>query len=210
MVKALAINGSHRKGKNTAMLLQQVLDELQLLGVETELVSLVDYNLKWCNSCNHCMKETKCKIDDDDMGILGAKMLEADIIILGSPTYWANVSAMMKNFMDRTRYMHLAEHLLDGKIGAAVTQAGTRNGGQEACIANMEGFMKAQGMIIADLRDPKQPIAFNNVTGSLQKGYDENGSVWFRNVSEDLMAMESAKHLARNIVRRLKDMGKMD
>ena len=209
MVKALAINGSHRKGKNTATLLQQVLDELTLFGVDTELVSLPDYNLKWCTSCNHCMRATECSIQDDDMGILSKKMLDADIIIMGSPTYWANVSAMMKNFMDRTRYMHLAKHLLDGKIGAAVTQAGMRNGGQEACIASMESFMKAQGLIIADLRDPEQPVAFGSVTGSLQKGYDEKGTVWFKNVSEDMLAIEACKHLARNIVRRMRDMGKM-
>lgn len=209
MVKALAINGSHRKGRNTAFLLEQVGEELKASNVEVEIVDLVDYNIEWCISCNRCLGRSGCTIQDDDMSKLHEKMMDADIIILGTPTYWMNVSGRMKNFMDRTRYMHMAKNLLDGKIGAAVTLAGLRNGGQEACLNAMENYMRGQGMLTVDLRDCAQALEFNAVAGSLQKTYDENGIVWIKHVSEDAGAVEACKHLARKIVKRTKEMGKM-
>jgi multimeric flavodoxin WrbA len=49
-VKIAGINGSHRRGKNTAIMLQAVLDEAAILGAETELLELTDYNIKFCLS----------------------------------------------------------------------------------------------------------------------------------------------------------------
>src|SRR5690606_41037787 len=60
-------------------------------------------SLRFCTGCNACLRQTTCAITDDDNAYLHAKMLEADGIILGSPCYFGNVTALMKNFMDRTR-----------------------------------------------------------------------------------------------------------
>jgi len=66
-MKALAINGSHRKGKNTAILLKAVLSELEKGGIETELIELSDFRIESCRACNKCLFKPECSIKDDDM-----------------------------------------------------------------------------------------------------------------------------------------------
>ena len=83
MVKILGINGSARKGKNTAKMLLLALDEAKKLGCETELLELIDYNILPCTACNHCLREHKCsQHEKDDMHKLAEKLLETDGIII--------------------------------------------------------------------------------------------------------------------------------
>ena len=49
-IKVLAINGSARKGGNTAILLRHVLRELETEGIETELVELSGMRIHGCLS----------------------------------------------------------------------------------------------------------------------------------------------------------------
>jgi len=92
MMKVLAINGSHRKGKNTATMLKLVLHELEQGGVQTGLLEIADLTIECCRACNHCLKKTECKIEDDDMAMVAQKMIESDAILLGSPVYFGNVT----------------------------------------------------------------------------------------------------------------------
>lgn len=53
--------------------------------------------------CDKCKDNGgKCAIVKDEMGKIYPKLREADVIILSSPNYFKNVSALMKTFMDRT------------------------------------------------------------------------------------------------------------
>ncbi|MDQ0287607.1 multimeric flavodoxin WrbA [Desulfofundulus luciae] len=207
-MKILAINGSHRKGKNTAIMLQAVLDEAAKSGAETELVELVDYNIKPCLACNRCLGKTECSIKDDDMGVLAGKMLAADGIVLGSPVYWANVTGLMKNFIDRTRWMHMVKNLLHGKVGGAVTHAGLRNGGQEHALAIMERFLVAQGFILVDTRDQESGICNGGAMGTMFNNLEEGRISWKRGVHEDLLALEECRRLGRNMVEMIKRLGR--
>ncbi|WP_227762259.1 flavodoxin family protein [Zhaonella formicivorans] len=200
-MKVIAVSGSHRKGKNTSIMLKTVLDEVAKDNVETELIELVDYDIKLCTSCNKCMKNTSCSITGDDMDLLATKLQEADAIILGSPVYWANVSTLMKNFMDRTRFMHLNKNMLQGKVGAALTHAALRNGGQELCLSIMENYLKSQGLIVADCRDPERGIIANGAMGTLQQDYNVEGFAWKKGVEEDLVALEACRQLGKNILK---------
>ncbi|GAW93354.1 flavodoxin family protein [Calderihabitans maritimus] len=203
-MKAVAINGSHRKGQNTAVMLQTVLDELKAGGVETELVELSDYNIKPCLSCNKCLRRPQCSITDDDMSLLADKLLKADAIILGSPVYWANVTGLMKNFMDRTRWLHMTKNFLAGKVGAAVTHAGLRNGGQEVCLQIMEHFLRAQGLYVVDDRDPEKGILTSGAMGTLFDRFDGNNISWKRGVQEDHLAIASCRQLGKNMLQLMK------
>lgn len=206
-MKALAINGSHRKGKNTAMLLKTVLEELAKKGVQTKLIELSDLRIEYCKACNKCLFETKCSIEDDDMAPLAQEMLEADVIILGSPVYNANVTSRLKTFIDRTRWMHMRKDLLHGKLGAAVTVAGLRNGGQELAYAIMERFFLSRGMKIVGVRDPGTGIYNMGVMATLYDHLESESSPpsirWKRNVGEDSLAITTCRFLARNILREL-------
>jgi multimeric flavodoxin WrbA len=203
-MKIIAINGSHRKGKNTATLLNALLEEATAGGATTELLELTDYNIKHCLSCNKCLGRPQCSITDDDMAAIGDKLLAADGIVLGSPVYWGNVTALMKNFMDRTRYMHMVKNMLAGKVGAAVTNAGLRNGGQEMALRIMEAFLAAQGLNVVDSRDQDGPIMYSGVAGSLLADVKDGKVVWRKSVLEDEAAMLAARQLGRNMVKLIK------
>jgi multimeric flavodoxin WrbA len=130
-LKALAIVGSARKDGNTAALARIVLDELEKEGIETELIQLAGMEIKSCKACYKCIKKKKCVIEDDVINEVIAKMIEADAIIIGSPTYFCNVSSEIKALIDRAGLVGLTNgYLFKRKIGAAVVavrRAGSSN-----------------------------------------------------------------------------------
>ena len=203
----MAINGSHRKGKNTATLLKIVLEEVAGNGVDTELVELADLNIKLCKSCNKCLRKAQCSISDD-MGPLSEKLMAADGIVLGSPVYWSNVSTLMKNFMDRTRWMHMTVNLLTGKVGGTVACAGLPDNGQEKTLDIMEHYLRSQGMFVADCSDRSKGYIGMGVSASLCAGVNDEKIVWRKSVLEDKIAIMSCKMLGRNMVRLISELKK--
>ncbi|HHY61187.1 MAG TPA: flavodoxin family protein [Clostridia bacterium] len=204
-MKILAINGSPRKGKNTALMLQTALEAAAELGTATELLELSDFNLRFCTGCNACLRQTTCAITDDDNAYLHAKMLEADGIILGSPCYFGNVTALMKNFMDRTRCLHMVQPALKGKVGGAVTHAGLRHGGQEHTLAILERFLVSQGLILADGFEPfeggPRVLTTTGVMATMYRGMEEGKIKYYRSVTEDELAMTACRTLGQNMVK---------
>ena len=103
-MKAIAINGSPRKGWNTDMILQQALRGAADAGAETELIQLSDLTFSGCRSCFACRRagaETgRCMWKDDLQPVLD-KILSADAVFMGSPIYLGNVSGMMYCLMER-------------------------------------------------------------------------------------------------------------
>lgn len=123
-MKVIAFNGSPRKNGNTAESLKLVLGELEKEGVQTELVQLGGQKLFGCLACGMCFenKDKRCVRKDDEMNKFIEKAAEADGILIGSPTYFANVSTEVKAFIDRCGCVNIANdrNLLRGKVGAAV------------------------------------------------------------------------------------------
>ncbi len=133
-MKAIGINGSPRKGGNTEILLKQVLGTLAGAGWDTEFVQLGGRPIRGCQACYSCFerKNSRCSQKDEFFNDCFQKMITADAIILGSPTYFSDVSAEMKALLDRAGLVALANGgLLRGKIGAAVVAVG-RGGGTHA------------------------------------------------------------------------------
>ena len=205
-MKILAINGSHRKGKNTAEMLQTILDEAEAHGAETELVELMDYTIKECISCNKCLREAKCSITDDDMGQLYDKLLAADGIILGSPVYFSNVTGRLKDFIDRSRPLHMVRNALDGKIGGAVVHAGLRNGGQERALTILHAFLTEHGMLIASDRGGDDNIISTGPMGTMFSSCENGKMRYIKGVSQDEVALTSCQRLGRNTVNLIKKM----
>ena len=122
-MKAIAINGSPRKDGNTSILLNKVLTPLKEAGWETELIQLGGNPVRGCMACGKCFetKDMTCVIKNDCINEIIQKMIEADAILIGSPTYFANVSTEVKALIDRAGYVTLANGKpLKGKIGAPV------------------------------------------------------------------------------------------
>ena len=122
-MNVIAFNGSARKDGNTAILINHVLDELQKEGIATELIQLAGTNIHGCRACMKCSEnlDKHCVTKDDIVNDCIKKMIEADGIILGSPTYFTDVSAEMKALIDRAGYVAKANgSLFRRKVGAAV------------------------------------------------------------------------------------------
>src|SRR5512135_446824 len=99
-MKVVAFNGSPRKEGNTFQSIGIVLHELQKEGIETETIQLGGSNIRGCRACFKCFenKDRRC-IQKDDLNSFVEKMTEADGIIIGSPTYFANVSTEVKSLI---------------------------------------------------------------------------------------------------------------
>lgn len=110
-MKILGICGSPRK-VNTYYMVKTV---LEAGGGDNELISLADLNISQCRDCKECHKSFVC-VQNDDMQELHRKMKEADYIVLGSPTYFDNVSGLMKTFMDRCVPFYFSEKLKEKKV----------------------------------------------------------------------------------------------
>ena len=93
-MNVIAFSGSARKGGNTAILIREVLAELEKEGITTELVELSGKKINGCTACMKCFdnKDQRCSVKDDIINDCIEKMLAADGIIIGSPTYFADLS----------------------------------------------------------------------------------------------------------------------
>ena len=106
MKKVTAFVGSARK-KNTYHAIVQFLNDLQALGdVEYEIVTLHDYNLKFCRGCEVCLwkGEEFCPLKDD-RDVLLDKIMGSDGVVFATPTYNGQVSGIMKTFLDRFAFV---------------------------------------------------------------------------------------------------------
>jgi multimeric flavodoxin WrbA len=148
-MKVVAFNGSARKNGNTALMINHVLRELENAGIETEMVQLAGKKIRGCIACMKCFenKDKRCSVIDDDLNSCIEKMIEADGIILGSPTYFANVSTETKALIDRAGMTSIAnDRMLKRKVGAAVVAV--RRGGSIHVFNSINHFFFIEEMIV--------------------------------------------------------------
>jgi multimeric flavodoxin WrbA len=122
-MKVVAFNGSARRGGNTAILLRHVLGELAQEGIETELVELAGATIHGCLACRKCSvrKDRRCSQTGDMGNVYIDKMAAADGILLGSPTYVADITPEIKALIDRACLVSRANgSMFRRKVGAAV------------------------------------------------------------------------------------------
>jgi multimeric flavodoxin WrbA len=148
-IKVVAFNGSARKGGNTAILLRYVLSELEKEGIATELVELSGEKISGCRACHACskLKNRRCAQTGDIVNDCIEKMAAADGILLGSPTYFSNITPEISALMDRACYVARANGgLFRRKVGAAVTVA--RRAGAMPAFDALNYFLTFSEMII--------------------------------------------------------------
>ncbi len=148
-MKVTAINGSPRKGGNTEILLKKALEPLVNAGWDTELIQLGGKKIKGCSACYRCFEtgDGLCSMKTDIFNEYFEKVLASQAIILGTPTYFTDVSAEMKAFLDRAGFVSIANGgLLRGKIGAAVVAV--RRGGGTHAFDTINHMFLMSGVII--------------------------------------------------------------
>lgn len=129
-MKVVAFNGSARKDGNTTIMIREVFKELEKEGIKTELIQLAGNKINGCIACYKCFanKNKRCAVNNDILNQCIEKMSSADGIILASPTYFADCSALLKALIERSGMTSRAnDDMFKRKVGAAVVAV--RRGG---------------------------------------------------------------------------------
>ena len=171
-MKVVAFNGSPRQDGNTYRLLSRVLGVLRSEGVETELVQLGGTRIHGCSACFQChaRKDGRCVFEDDVANACIAKMCAADGVLLGSPTYFADITPELKALIDRAGFVTRANgNSLKRKVGAAVVAV--RRGGEIHAFDSMNHFFLINEMVVPG--SCYWNMAFGREKGEVEK--DEEG-----------------------------------
>jgi multimeric flavodoxin WrbA len=190
-LRVVAFNGSPRKDGNTALLLRTVLSELEAEGVETELVQVGGKKIRGCTACFKCFasKDQHCAVKTDLLNDCLDKMLAADGILFGSPTYFANVTTELKALIDRAGLVAMAnEGMLRRKVGAAVVAV--RRAGASHVFQAVNQLFLAVEMIVPGANYP-------NLAVGLDKG----------DVAKDPEGMQTMRVLGKNMAWLLQRVG---
>ncbi len=167
-MKVVAFNASPRPNGNTAILIRKVLSTLEAQGVETEFVQLGGQAIHGCTACGTCRKlqNKECKIVNDNVNLYIQKMIEADGIILGSPTYFSMMTPELKALIDRAGFVAMSNGgLFKRKLGAAVVAM--RRAGAMPTFDGINHFFLISQMIVAG-------SSYWNIGVGLQPGDVEN------------------------------------
>jgi multimeric flavodoxin WrbA len=180
-MKVLGLSGSMRKDGNTAQLIRVILKRCEEAGLETEFVSLAGKRILPCIGCEKCKDRKWCIIENDDWGEVAQKVVDCEVLVIGSPTYYYDVCGQIKNFIDRT-YSLYHDRKLAGRKGIAV--AVNAQTGANRTIQTLEGFLSAHEF-----------ASLGSVKG---KGYEEG------EVLHDTQAVTRAQKIGDKIVRLLR------
>ena len=182
-MKVLAINGSARKDGNTAAMLRMALSEIEAEDIGTELLQLHGKNIHGCIACMKCWekKDGHCAVKNDMLNEIVDKMVAADGMLIGSPTYFANVSSNIKSIIDRAGMVALANGaMLARKVGAAVVAV--RRGGAIHVFNSINHFYFINQMVVPG-------SSYWNLGRGLEPGdveQDEEGILTMKNLGRNM------------------------
>jgi multimeric flavodoxin WrbA len=182
-MKVIAFNGSPRKIGNTSVLINLVLDELKKEGIETEIIQLGGKSIHGCRACFKCTinLDRRCSQDDDPMNEFMGKMLDADGIILGSPTYHGDITPELKSLIDRGGLVSAANGILfRRKVGAAVVAV--RRAGSVHAIHSIHNLFLMHQMIIPGSSYWNISIGFDK--GDVEK--DKEGVITMKTLGQNM------------------------
>ena len=183
-MKVVAINGSPRKGGNTEIMLNAVLEPIKAAGIETKIIQVGGQNIHGCRGCWACQKllNRKCAFNDDIVNDILEDLFSADAIIWGTPSYYSNMTPELKALIDRAGIVASANgKLFRHKVGAAVIAE--RRGGGSFIQASIHEMMLMSEMIIPG-------STYWNFGFGRDKG----------EISADAEAMANMKNLGENIL----------
>ncbi len=149
-MKIVAFNGSPRKDGNTTMLIGRLLEAVGQEGIETELVQLSEKPIRGCIACYKCFEnlDGRCAVKNDAANEYIEKIMGAQGLVLGSPSYFQDVTAEMKAFIDRVGFVGLANgKMYKNKVGASL--ACFRRSGAMHTIETMNHLFFSNDLVIA-------------------------------------------------------------
>jgi len=180
-MKVLGLSGSMRKDGNTAQLIKVILKRCEDAGIETKFISLAGKKILPCLGCEKCKKKKWCVVENDDWSEIVQEIMDCEVLVIGSPTYYYDICGHLKNFIDRT-YSLYHDRKLAGRRGIAVAVQAQK--GANRTIQTIEGFLSSH--------------EFSSLGSVKGTGYNEG------DVLNDEEAVKKAEKTADKIVRLLK------
>lgn len=184
--KIVGISCSPRKGRTTTAAVQLCLDAAkeQDSSLQVEVIDLADLSIPGYLAAGVPLKPG----DKDDFPTLAEKLGGPAVvgIIVGSPVYFANMSALCKAFLDRCIAFRKAGFTLSNKVAGALAVGGARNGGQELTVRSIQAALMCQDMIVVGDGQPSARIG---------------ATLWNRNdsIAEDEFGVSTAENLGRRV-----------
>lgn len=195
-MKTLLVNGSPRKGGNTASVLKKIAEGLEKEEVSTELVNLSDYEIHPCIGCEQCRKDKTCTRFYDGMHLLYPKIEESRGLVAGSPTYSYNMTPVMKAFIDRLYPYFNFENPRPGPYSSRL-----QNQGRKLVVMTVgeQNEAKELGYTIPAMRDAIAVLGYEAVAELTVTGHFASGSV-----KKDAEVLERAFETGIKLARHLK------
>lgn len=184
--KIVGISCSPRKGKTTVEAVKICLDAAKehVPALEVELVDIAELNIPAYIAAGLPLREG----EKDDFPALQARLEDPQLVgvIIGSPVYFGNMSALCKAFLDRCTALRANRFKWRNKIAGAVAVGSTRNGGQELTIQCIRTALSGQDMITVGTGQPSVRI------GATLWNQDNS-------IAHDEFGIGTAKDLGRNV-----------
>lgn len=184
-VKIIGVACSPRKGRTTAAAVQAALEAARQAGpgVETEFIDLGGLKMQGALAAGVPLAEG----ERDDFPPIAAKLRAPEVggIILGTPVYFTNMSALAKEFLDRWMAFR-KDFALRDKVGGAIAVGAARNGGQEVTLQTIHAAMLCQDMIIVSDGRPTARL------GGILVSANED-------ISKDELGLTTARGLGRRV-----------
>lgn len=192
-IKILGISGSPRSG-NTEKAISIALESAKELAphiIETELISLAGKKINPCEGCYQCYGfnrgadwDNMCYIFKDDVPFIYKKMVDADGIIIGTPSYAFDISAKLKALFERgAPFCHYSASRLSGalshKVIGGIVVAFERRGGQESALSSIHRWALAIGssFVVGSRPYPSDPPPQASFLGGLIDNCDSKNAL---------------------------------
>jgi multimeric flavodoxin WrbA len=190
-MKVVLFNSSPRSEGNTKLCLEIVMGELEKEGIDVEYIWMGMDKIQGCIACYQCAekKDRKCAVQTDKLNDYLGKMLEADGIILGSPTYFADTTARMKALIERGGMVSKTNgSLLKHKVGASVVAV--RRAGATHVFSSMNYFFLINEMYVVG--SSYWNLGIGRKPGDVLN--DEEGKQTFKNLGKNMAYLLKKLH----------------
>jgi len=186
-IKIIGVSTSLRKGKTTAAGVQRALEAAKAVAPDRIEIELIDIaGLKF--PVGMLVNEPLAPGEQDDFPPIAEKLAAPDVagIIVGTPTYFANMSSLCKAFLERWMVFRKNGFTLSNKVGGVLATGGARDGGQELTIQSVQAALMAQEMLV--IGDGRPTAHFGPVLWN--QGDD---------ISKDEVGLKAADNLGRRV-----------
>lgn len=183
-MKVLMINGSPHPNGCTARALKEVADTLTTQGVETQIITIGNKDIRGCIGCYYCQQHGRC-VFNDTVNEVAPLFEEADGLIIGTPVYYAHANGGLLSFLDRLFFSTPFSKVM--KVGATVVSS--RRAGSTSAFDDINKYFTICGMPIAS------STYWNEVHGFTAE-----------DVEKDLEGLQTMRNLGLSVAYLLKSM----